>query len=216
MKKILFASIALLLVGCSQQTQAETTPTTIETTTVIETTVEESTTEAETSIASMGKYGEYGKEMYDILVADWLEWLYADEGELRLNATVMLGSISEENYEAIIEEILAMDRGTNPHASTQAEATAVQPTQSESKPAQSTNQSQPTQPTQSTNQSQQPAPTQPAPTQPAPEQQLAPGALSIEEIERRKAEAGLDGDIDVEIVDEIHGDANAGQGYDWN
>ena len=49
------------------------------------------------------------------------------------------------------------------------------------------------------------------------DQQLAPGALSIEEIERRKAEAGLgqEGNGKGETVKEIHGDADAGQGYNW-
>ena len=141
MKKIWIATIAistaLALGACGKQTQAETVPTTIEATTVVETTVTETTTAMETTEASNDKYGEYGKEMYDILVADWMEWLYADEGELRLNATAMLGSISEENYEAIIQEILAMDRGQNPYAASQAAALG-QPLPSESAPVQET------------------------------------------------------------------------------
>ena len=126
-------SLTLILGACSSQIQAETTPTTIEATTVVETTVIETTTAIETTEASNDKYGEYGKEMYDILVADWMEWLYADEAELRLNATAMLGLISEENYESIIQEILAMDRGSNPYAASQAAALG-QPLPSESVP----------------------------------------------------------------------------------
>lgn len=221
-------SMTFILSACSGQAQAETNPTTAMETTVSETTTEAETTEAttisETTVADMGKYGEYGKEAYDLLVADWVDWIYADEGELRLNATAMLGSISEENYEAIIAEILSIDRGSNPYADLQTEA---QSTQSESKPVQSTQseskssntnivtetksqQSESTPPHQST-----PAPTQP-PTQPAPEQQLAPGALSEEEIARRESEAGMGHNAEGEIVDEIHGDADAGRGYDWN
>lgn len=224
-------SMTFILSACSGQAQAETNPTTAMETTVSETTTEAETTEAttisETTVADMGNYGEYGKEAYDLLVADWVDWIYADEGELRLNATAMLGSISEENYEAIIAEILSIDRGSNPYAdlqteaqSTQSESKSVQSTQSESKSS-NTNivtetKSQQSESTPPPHQST-PAPTQP-PAQPAPEQQLAPGALSIEEIARREAEAGLgnEGYGKGEIVDEIHGDANAGRGYDWN
>lgn len=176
-------------------------------------------------IVSMGKYGEYGKEMYDLLVDDWVAWRYETEEELRLNATAMLGSISEENYEAIIEEILGMDRGERPSESLSETPTPTQPApQVESKPApqKSVPQKQQTQsvetqasvqPTQPA--VQEPAPTQPAvqepaPTQPAPTQvqeqrdpDLAPGALSIEEIQRRKAEAGdnFSSNGEVEILD---------------
>ena len=55
---------------------------------------------------------------------------------------------------------------------------------------------------------------QPTQSQPQ-EQQLAPGALSIEEIERREAEAGIGHHAEGEVVKEIHGDADAGQGYNW-
>ena len=143
-------SLTLILGACSSQIQAETTPTTIEATTVVETTVTETTTAIETTEASNSKYGEYGKEMYDLLVSDWMEWLYADEAELRLNATAMLGSISEENYESIIQEILAMDRGSNPYAASQAAALgqseSVPESQASSKESKAVeNQTQPTQ-----------------------------------------------------------------------
>ena len=44
---------------------------------------------------------------------------------------------------------------------------------------------------------------------------LAPGALSKEEVDRRAAEAGLGGAPKGEIVREIHGDKDAGRGYNW-
>lgn len=221
-------SLTLILGACSSQIQAETTPTTIEATTVVETTVTETTTAIETTEASNDKYGEFGKEMYDILVSDWMEWLYADEAELRLNATAMLGSISEENYEAIIQEILAMDRGENPYASTQAAALGLSDHQESSVPetvpetqTQVGTSSKPVE-----NAAQQPVtePQSVAETQSQPEVQptesaradgLAPGALTIEEIERRKAEAGIGHHAEGEIGGEIHLDPDAGQGYNW-
>ena len=63
-------------------------------------------------VVSMGKYGEFGKEIYDVLVQNWMDGVYADEFELRYDAKLMLGVISEENYEAIIKEIRAMNRKT--------------------------------------------------------------------------------------------------------
>lgn len=177
-------------------------------------------TEGGEVLASMGRYGEYGKEAYDLLVADWVDWIYADEGELRLNATAMLGSISEENYEAIIAEILSIDRGSNPYADLQTEAQSIQ---SESKPVQSTQSESKSSNTNivtetKSQQSESTPPPQPAPTQPAPEQQLAPGALSEEEIARRESEAGMgqNGNGGSVLEGPIHLDPGAGQGYDWN
>lgn len=63
-------------------------------------------------VASMGKYGEFGKEMYDVLVENWKAGVYAGEFDLRYDATLNLGLISDENFEAIIQEIVAMDRST--------------------------------------------------------------------------------------------------------
>ncbi|RGY98417.1 hypothetical protein [Clostridium sp. AM58-1XD] len=60
-------------------------------------------------VAGMGRYGEFGKEIYDVLVKNWMDGVYADEFELRYDAVLMLGMISEENYEAIIKEIRAMN-----------------------------------------------------------------------------------------------------------
>ena len=57
---------------------------------------------------------------------------------------------------------------------------------------------------------------QPTQSQPQ-EQQVAPGALSIEEIQRREAEAGLGGAPKGEQIDpsRLSGDPDAGQGYNW-
>ncbi|RHR46059.1 hypothetical protein DWX10_27270 [Clostridium sp. AF18-27] len=63
-------------------------------------------------VASMGKYGEFGKEMYDVLVENWKAGVYAGEFDLRYDAILNLGLISDENFEAIIQEIVAMDRST--------------------------------------------------------------------------------------------------------
>ena len=57
---------------------------------------------------------------------------------------------------------------------------------------------------------------QPTQSQPQ-EQQVAPGALSIEEVERRKAEAGMgqEGNGKGEIIHGIQLDPDAGEGYNW-
>ena len=47
------------------------------------------------------------------------------------------------------------------------------------------------------------------------EQQLAPGALSIEEIERREAEAGMGHHAEGEVIRGIQLDPDAGEGYNW-
>lgn len=213
-------SLTLILGACSSQIQAETTPTTIEATTVVETTVTETTTAIETTEASNGKYGEYGKEMYDMLVADWMEWLYADEAELRLNATAMLGSISEENYEAIIQEILAMDRGQNPYAASQAAALGLP---SESVPSETevsskeskaveTTQAQPTQKSE---------PTKSDPVvQPTQSSGSDDSMISEEEFDRISREAGITGNGEgkVETINSAEGfdlDPNGGS-YNWH
>ena len=150
-------------------------------------------TEEGDSIAIMGRYGEYGEEMYNALVDLWKDWTILDEAELRINATAMLGLIAEEDYEAIITEILSLDRGTNPYTPT--EQVAQDNSNTGNNNTGNNNQQQPvTQPappeTQAT-----PQPTQPAETQPAPQQNndsdLAEGALSLEEVQRREAEAGM-------------------------
>ena len=210
-------SLTLILGACSSQIQAETTPTTIEATTVVETTVTETTTAIETTEASNGKYGEYGKEMYDILVADWMEWLYADEAELRLNATAMLGSISEENYEAIIQEILAMDRGQNPYAASQAaalglpsESVPVPETEVSSKESKAVETQ--TQPTQKSD------PTQKAEPEVQPTQSSSDDSMiSEEEFDRISEELGI-GTPEIEIIDSADGfdlDPNGGS-YNWH
>ena len=55
---------------------------------------------------------------------------------------------------------------------------------------------------------------QPTQSQPQ-EQQLAPGALSIEEIERREAEAGMGHHAEGEVIRGIQLDPDAGEGYNW-
>lgn len=218
MKRLLQIGIIMVLTisitACGSQAQAETpAPTTaIETTaSTVEETTEEPTTEESTEdgevIASMGRYGEYGKEAYDLVLSMWLGYELETEEDLREAASSLLGSISKENYEAIIAEILAMDRGQNQNAN------AVTQSQPAPAPAQSTPQSETkaSAPTQSA-----PAETQASvqPTQPAPEEELAPGALTIEEIERRKKEAGMAAHPDVEIADP--NGAGMGEGtFNW-
>lgn len=52
--------------------------------------------------------------------------------------------------------------------------------------------------------------------QPVPEQELAPGALSEEEIYRREEEAGIGHNAEGSILEgSIHLDKEAGKGYDW-
>lgn len=204
-------ALMITMTACGNQAQAET----VEPTTVVETTIQETTAEPTTEesdeeggftgktedgevIASMGRYGEYGKEMYDLIVSMWLSNELETEEDLRLNARELLGSISEENYEAIITEILAMDRGTTPNVSIQQTEPAVN--QKEAQPVAETQpQVQPTQPSQ-------------------PEQELAPGALSKEEVDRREREAGMAPHPDVEVVDPKGAGGGSGEpwGVKWN
>lgn len=213
---IISLSLMTALTGCGKQAQAETNSTTVsETTTEAETT--EATTISETTVADMGKYGEYGKEAYDLLKFNWENRIYEDETELRENAPIILGSISEENLESIIQELLSIDRPNS---------TSQETTQSESltetKPVESTKVPEPTQ-------APQPEPTQavepetkqaePQQTTPSPQPQVnntPPAAIGQEEEDAIWEEAGLGGTPNVTISDGISLDPNAGEGYNWH
>lgn len=222
-------SMTFILSACSGQAQAETNPTTAMETTVSETTTEAETTEAttisETTVADMGKYGEYGKEAYDLLKFNWENRIYEDETELRENAPIILGSISEENLEIIIQELLSLDRGQNPsQETTQSESLT------ETKPVESTKVPEPTQ-------APQPEPTQsvepetkqaePQQTTPSPQPQVnntPPAAISQEEEDaiwdQAAKDLGLGGDVDpstqVTISDGITIDPEDNQGWNWH
>lgn len=231
-------SMTFILSACSGQAQAETNPTTVMETTVSETTTEAETTEAttisETTVADMGRYGEYGKEAYELLKLNWVNGIYENEAELREQAPILLGSISDENLEVIIQELLSLNRpNSTPQETTQNTGesltvpTSVEPTKAP-------------QPTQAP----QPAPTQaqqavepetkqaePQQTTPAPQPTQAPqvnnntdSVMSQEEfdaIEDQIAkDLGLGGDVDpstqVTISDGISLDPDAGEGYNWH
>ena len=209
MKKAFILSIAVTIAvsssGCVKESNAEP----IRETVISESLPSEEETETESeadgawsgiteegdSISSIGKYGEYGEGMYNVLIDLWKNWTILDEAELRINATAMLGLIAEEDYEAIITEILSLDRGTNPTA---------QPAQQETQPAQ-TEQAKPANNNTSSNNT---TPTQPATnTAPSPETQAPQvnnndsedSVISIEEAERMLEEAGLDGNGKSEV-----------------
>lgn len=176
-------------------------------------------------IASMGKYGEYGKEAYDLLKFNWENRIYEDETELRENAPIILGSISEENLEIIIQELLSLDRGQNPsQETTQSESLT------ETKPVESTKVPEPTQ-------APQPEPTQavepetkqaePQQTTPSPQPQVnntPPAAISEEEADaiwdQAAKDLGLGEEVDastkVTISDGISVDPEDNQGWNWH
>lgn len=221
-------SMTFILSACSGQAQAETNPTTAMETTVSETTTEAETTEAttisETTVADMGKYGEYGKEAYELLKLNWVNGIYEDETELRAQAPTILGSISSENLEIIIQELLSLDRGQN---------TSQETTQSkgltESKPVESTKEPAPTQAPQPT-QAQAVEPTQaPEPQQTQAETQsqvnnVPPAAISEEEadaiLDQAAKDLGLGEEVDastkVTISDGISVDPEDNQGWNWH
>lgn len=209
-------SMTFILSACSGQAQAETNPTTAMETTVLETTTEAETTEtptiSETTKADMGNYGEYGKEAYELLKLNWVNGIYEDETELRENAPIILGSISEENLEIIIQELLSLDRGQN---TTQSESLT------ETKPVESTKEPVPTQAPQPT-QAQAVEPTQapePQQTTPAPQPQVnnnTDSVISQEEADRILEEAGLGGTPNVTISDGISVDPEDNQGWNWH
>ena len=174
------------------------------------------TSKTETTEEDSVRYGEYGEGMYNALVDLWKDWTILDEAELRVKATSMLGLIAEEDYEAIITEILSLDRGTNPYITPDTQQVAKDNSNN-------SNGTQPvTQPAPAETQATPPetqAVTQPAPpeTQAPPQNNdsdLAEGALSIEEIERRKAEAGMTGHAQGEEA-QIGGWSGPGT-WNWN
>lgn len=96
MKKILIMGMALLLVGCSQQTQAETNPIT----TAIETTVVETTTAAETTTAiatveteSNNHFTEEQSLIFEVIIDMWRA--KTDNEKIELQKEGLIGIIKE-------------------------------------------------------------------------------------------------------------------------
>lgn len=219
-------SMTFILSACSGQAQAETNPTTAMETTVSETTTEAETTEAttisETTVADMGKYGEYGKEAYELLKLNWVNGIYEDEAELRAQAPTILGSISEENLEIIIQELLSLDRPNSTSQSTPTQSTGESltvPTSVESTKAPQPEPTQAPQPQQTT-----PAP---QPTQAETQSQVnnvPPAAISQEEEDaiwdQAAKDLGLGEEVDastkVTISDGISVDPEDNQGWNWH
>ena len=145
-----------------------------------------------------GRYGEYGEEIYKVLVSLWKDWTILDETELRVNATAMLGLIAEEDYESIITEIISLDRGTNPYITKNSAQQATQPTKPVNNNT-SNNNTNPIQPAPENNNTT-PQSETPAPETPAPSNNDEDSVISIEEAERMLEEAGLGGRGEVSIV----------------
>ena len=142
-----------------------------------------------------------------------MNWYIDDEEQLRQHANIMLGLIGEEEYEAIIQEILLMDRGSNPNVVTESKPVESKPV--ESKPVQK----------ETPKETQKEAPQQTQPEVQSTQSETQPqvqetesnndSVISIEEADKIWEEAGLGGAPQGEVVKEIHGDSDAGQGYDW-
>lgn len=181
-------------------------------------------------LASMGNYGEYGKEAYELLKLNWVNGIYENEAELRAQAPNILGSISDENLEVIIQELLSLNRpNSTPQETTQntGESLTV-PTSVESTKAP---ESEPTQAVETETKQAEPQQTTPAPqpTQAPAETQsqvnnTPPAAISQEEEDaiwdQAAKDLGLGEEVDastkVTISDGITGDPEDNQGWNWH
>lgn len=220
-------SMTFILSACSGQVQAETNPTTAMVTTVSETTTEAETTEAttisETTVADMGNYGEYGKEASELLKLNWVNGIYENEAELRAQAPIILGSISEENLEIIIQELLSLDRpNSTSQETTQSESLIVPTSVEPTKAPQPTQAPQPetTQAVEPETKQAEPQQTTPAETQ-SQVNNSTDSVMSQEEFDKILEEAGLSQDPEkaansLTISDGISVDPEDNQGWNWH